>query len=144
MNDSLLGPIAEAVLDKHRSNLCRQATPLGAAETRYYNDTIMSPTMISPPVTSVSEAVALTRQYLANILGVPETNLLLEEIESSSEQWSIAWSYPLRYQLPDEVVTAGPVLFEKKVRRPRSREVKTVVLSKVSGEVEKLLTNEPI
>ena len=53
----------------------------------------------------VKKAVQLAREYLSEVLQVPISELLLEEVELSGDQqfWSITLSYPAPSRSPIEV-----------------------------------------
>jgi hypothetical protein len=56
----------------------------------------------------VKRAVELARHYLSDIIQVPTSDTLLEEVERSSDgrSWLITLSYPLRFRSPVEAIVA--------------------------------------
>lgn len=59
------------------------------------------------PLLDVKKAVELARGYLSDVLQVPASQLLLEEVEFSEDQqfWLITLSYPEPITSPAQLIT---------------------------------------
>jgi hypothetical protein len=72
----------------------------------------------------VKQAILNAKTYAGNLLGV--SDLLLEEVRSSNDQFQVTFSFPARGQVHLNALTAG---------WDRNREYKKFSVDKKSGEV---------